>query len=75
MFSCRILFQYCQKNIIIQCQKNELLRNVITRYGTNAGLPIGELFFLYKGDILNQDLNVTQIKNKKKRNYNFCLSI
>ena len=56
MSNCQIRFKYNQKDIIIQCQRNELMSDIISHYGTKSGLSVNGFYFLYKGDKINPDV-------------------
>ena len=64
MSNCKIRFSYCQNEIVIQCQKNELMKDIIARYGIKSGLSIDEFYFLYNGDKINSDLTLSQVNDK-----------
>ena len=64
MSNCQIRFQYNQEDVIIQCQKNELMRDIIGRYCIKAGLTINEFYFLYDGTNINLDMTLSQINDK-----------
>ena len=64
MSNCQIRFQYNQVNVIIQCQRNELMRDIIIRYGTKSMLPVEQFYFLYGGNKINPDLTLNQINDK-----------
>ena len=64
MSNSQIRFQYCQEDIIIQCLKSELMKEIIGRYGKESGLPIDRLSFLCNGNQVNQNLTLEQINDK-----------
>ena len=66
MSKCQIRFQYCQQDVIIQCNRNELMRDIISRYGTKSRLPISEFYFLYDGNKINPDVTLAQVNNIEK---------
>ena len=45
MSNCLIRFKYHQKDVLIQCQKNEMMRDIISHFGTKINIPVDELFF------------------------------
>ena len=61
MSSYQVRFQYCQENVDIECQKNEQMKNIISRFGTKTGLPIDDFYFLYNGEKVNMNLILSQI--------------
>ena len=66
MSKCQIRFKNNQDDTVIQCQTNELIKDIISRYETKSGLKINELDFLYNGNKLNQNLTLAQIIEKDK---------
>ena len=64
MSSCQIRFLYNKEDVVIKCQRNELMRNIIIRYGIEARLSIEELCFFYNGYKINLDLNLDQVNDK-----------
>ena len=66
MSNCQIRFEYCQKDVIIQCQRNELMKDIISQYGKKSGLSVDEFYFFYNYKKINLDLTLDQINNKDK---------
>ena len=66
MSNCQIRFQNHQKEIVIKCQRNELMKNIISRYETESELRTSEFDFLYKGAKINMSLTLDKINNKDK---------
>ena len=66
MSNWQIKFQNNKKEIIIKCQRNELMKDIISRYGTKSLLKIDEFGFLYNETKINMDQ--TFIKLMKKIN-------
>ena len=66
MSNCQIRFKYKQQDIIIQCKRNEQIRDIIVRYGIKSGLSVNKLYFLYDGVKINPNLKLSQINDKDK---------
>ena len=64
MSNCQIRFRYCQKDVVIQCEKNEFMREIIARFGTKSWLSVDEFNFLYNGDKINPNIILSQINDK-----------
>ena len=64
-----IIFVYNENPISIQAQSNEILSIVIDRFCTKVNVNRNKVFFLYNGEILNENKTVDEIKineeNKK----------
>ena len=63
MSNCQIQFKYRQDNIIIQCNRNNLMKDIFKSYGLKSGLSIDEFFFLYGGDEINLEKTLSQLKD------------
>ena len=66
MSNCKILFKYCQEDIIIQCQRNEFMRDIINQYGKQSGLSVDKLYFLYNDNKINMDITLGEVNGKDK---------
>ena len=66
MSNCQIKFKNHQEEIIIKCQRNELMREIINRYEIESLLKINEFDFLYNGIKINMDVTLDQINDKDK---------
>ena len=66
MGSCQVIFICRDGDIIIKCKRNELMRNIIIRYGKKSGLKINKFNFFYNGHKINMDLTLSEIMNKDK---------
>ena len=66
MSNYQIRFKYQEKEITIQCQKDELMRDIISRYGSQSKLSVQEFCFFYNDVKINQDLTLAQINDKDK---------
>ena len=64
MSNLQIRFKYNQKEIIIQCQKNDLIKDILGHYATKSGLSLDEIYFLCNGKKVNPDETLTQLNNK-----------
>ena len=64
-----VIFVYNDNSIGIQVQSNEILSIVIDRFCTKANVNKNKVFFLFNGEILNENKTVNEIKineeNKK----------
>ena len=66
MSKAKIQFQYSQEEVI-KCQKDELMRDIISRYGTKSGLKVNELNFLYGNNKINPDQTLSQVNDKDSK--------
>jgi len=58
-----IEFIYNDKKTIIQCQENEILKEIMKRYSTKIMKNIDELFFLYNGMKINEEYSFKELVN------------
>ena len=66
MENCKVRFKYLDEEVVIQCQRNELMRDIISQYVEKTGLSSNELFFLYNLKEINMDITLAQINSKDK---------
>ena len=64
MSNCQIRFLYNKEDVIIRCQRNEIMKNIIARYGIKSGLLVDELYYYYTGNKINPELTLAQLNNK-----------
>ena len=57
-------FNYNGINTIIQCTKNDNIRNICQKYCTKIQTDINKLLFIYSGQILNQELELKDLINQ-----------
>ena len=67
MASYQIRFQNHQEEVVIKCQKNELMKGIISRYGIKSGFKINEFDYFYNGTKINNDLTLSQIMTTIKK--------
>ena len=66
MSNCQIRFQFNKVDVVIPCKKDELMKDIIVRYGIKSKLSIEEFYFLYEGYKINPELTFAQINEKDK---------
>ena len=62
-----IIFVYNGNSIGIQAQSNETLNIVIDRFCGKANVNRNKIYFLYNGEILNENINVDKIKSNNEK--------
>ena len=65
MTDCQIRFKYLDEEVIIQCQRNDLMKDIINRYLQKSGLSKEGLSFFYCKKI-NIDLKLAEINDKNE---------
>ena len=61
MSDLQVTFIYINIMTIMQCKKDEYVRELLNRYAIKIDKNIDELMFLYQGSVLNQDLKLEEI--------------
>ena len=59
-----INFIYYQNIVKIQCKRNEYMKDIFKRYLIKIQKDINNIFFLYNGDKINEELKLEEINNK-----------
>ena len=60
-------FNFKGINTVIQCNKNEKMKDIFKKFSTKVGKDTGNLYFVYDADVLSEkfnDLTFTQIEKK-----------
>ena len=67
----KIIFNYIQQKIEIQCKENEILKDICSKYAIKIQKDLNSLYFLYSGKKLTEtDLNLPFKKVINKIDYN-----
>ena len=61
MQNCHVLFQYSQEKVTINCQKNELMNDIIARYNEKTGLSVDQFHFFYDDKKINPNITLSQL--------------
>ena len=64
-----VVFSYTD-NITIQTNLEEKMINVFTKYATKSNANIEQFFFLYNGNMIEEESTIDQIINKEDRKNN-----
>ena len=67
MTNYEIEFNYNQFKTIIQCNQNDLMRDIFRNFGNKSELSIDEFYFLYGGKQINPDETLYQLAGDKTR--------
>ena len=54
-------FFYNGNFILIQCKESDIMKDIIGKYISKAKLDINKIYFLYGGNIINNELSVKQL--------------
>ena len=61
-----LIFFYYGKRIQIHCKRNEYMKDIFQRYLKKIEKDRNDVYFLYNGDKINEDLKLKEINNKDK---------
>ena len=65
MTEARVTFIYDCNNIIIQCRKEERMKDICQRYSTKLGISLNLLVFLYGGQQIDTQLTYNEISHNE----------
>ena len=63
-----IFFIYNGKTIIIQCNIDDKIKDIINKYIIKTSINKNSFLFLYSGNIINEELKISEIIGKEKKN-------
>ena len=61
-----IEFIYNESKTIIQCQKDDKVKDIINKYITKKTIDKNSVVFLYSGNIINEDLKLLDMTGKEE---------
>ena len=61
----KVIFLFNRLEIIIQCNKNEKMKEIFKRFALKANLEINKIYFLYNGDKINEELKYNEVVNRE----------
>ena len=59
----KIIFNYENQEIEIQCKSDDQMKKIFQNFGQKIGANFKDLLFNYNGNIINEDLKLNQIEN------------
>ena len=65
-----VIFSLNEENTILQCEKEEKIKNICQNFISQKGLNINTLYFIYNGSQINLDLTVDEAVDSIDRNLN-----
>jgi len=66
----QVNFNYHGGNILVLCNKTDTMRYIFQKFAMKANISLDSVYFIYSGNIVNQDLTVDQVSNNDDRNRN-----
>ena len=58
----RVIFSYNQQSIEIQCQLEEIMKDIFQKFSLKAGVDVDKVCFLYSGITINGELTFQEVK-------------
>ena len=65
-----IIFLYQSKETLIQCLKDELMKNICQKFANKTTINIKDIFFIYNGNKINENLTFAQLANSEDKTRN-----
>ena len=59
----KVNFTYEGIKTVIQCSKEDKMRNICSKFGTKSEVDINSLFFIYNGKLINLELTFYEQAN------------
>ena len=70
MTEAKVIFNFEELDVTIQCLNNEKMKDICKRYSNKIGKNINSLIFLYGGNQLNYNINYNEQANVIDRERN-----
>jgi len=67
MTEVNLIFLYKGQNIEIQAKREQYMKDIFSSLHKKISKEVNNLFFLYNGQIINENLKLEQINNKDNR--------
>ena len=65
-----VIFIYNQIYTTIQCDFKEQMREIIKKYGVKSGIDINSVYFLYSGNLIEENLTFEEIIGQNDKQLN-----
>ena len=59
----KLIFNLDNDLVILECHKDEYMKDIIKRYTSKIDKDSKDCFFLYNGDIINEELKLSDVYN------------
>ena len=66
----KIEFIFNSQLYIIQCEKEELMKNICQKFASKLGTDLNSIYFIYNGNILDLELDFERHANKEDKEIN-----
>ena len=70
MSEVKIIFTFNDIKTIIQCNKNEKIRNIMEIYQAKVQIDKNKIYLVYNGNKVNEELSFEEIANKEDKKMN-----
>ena len=64
----KIIFNYEGREIIIQCSIDKIMKDIFHEFSTKAEIDVNKIYFIYNGNMINEEIYFNQLINKEDRN-------
>ena len=65
-----IIVLYQGEEVIIPCNKDEKLKEILKRFALKANVEINEIYFVYNGNKVNEELKFDELANGEDKERN-----
>jgi len=66
----KIIFNYDGKDVVIQCSFDEKMKDIYQKYCSKQYIDITKVYFVYNGNIIDEETICNKIINEEDRNRN-----
>jgi len=63
----KVLFNYKGVEKEIQCNINYKINDIFKRYANKVGIDLSEIYFIYNGNIIDENLYLNEIINEEDK--------
>ena len=67
----KVEFIYNEDKYVVQCNKEDKMKDIINKFMNKLGKTLKNIFFLYNGQIINEELSFSRCANSLDRSRNY----
>ena len=65
-----VIFSFQGNETKIQCQREDKFKDISKRFSTKAQININKIYYIYDGNVINEELNFEQISKEEDKERN-----
>ena len=62
-----VIFSFQGNETKIQCQREDKFKDISKRFTTKAQINMNKIYYVYDGNVINEELNLEQIANEEDK--------